>query len=551
LTVSSAGQPDAVIIGGDEPQEVLGTEQRQRMRLAVDGQPASLAFLREYFRAGRSAAAAAAALRARPLPFVSLNGPYLRQFLRSRGLRVELAPLLDGSRSALAAALSARPRAVVISTTFLPFAAQIDALAAEVKRLAGEALVIAGGAQVYKSYLHKRLLDAGAIGEDIRAAVCEHNYLMDPARPSPVDALVVSSRGEETLAGVLEALRDGRDWRGLDNVAWRDGGRWRLGRLVEEPYREVKVDWGPVLNGRAGVYVPVQAGQGCGFRCTFCDFCGLFPRVRVRRPASVVEEIATIPPGADGARRVYFTDDNLFTGRARAAALCRALVESGMALRWRGMMRLDLIDEATADLMAASGCAEVLLGVESGDAGLLRRMGKRLTPAGVLAAVERLHRRGINTKSTFIVGFPGETDATIARTAELLNAYPTDGPGVHRYTFFTFAVLPLAEVAGAESRRRYALEGYGYHWRHATMDSAQAAAALDSLYERIDPRLSPSYVLEVPELPGMTVEQVKEAFLVRNLLVRLRDGPDGEGRRAALWGRLERCFAGAVGRGRE
>jgi radical SAM superfamily enzyme YgiQ (UPF0313 family) len=211
-----------------------------------------------------------------------------------------------------------------------------------------------------------------------------------------------------------------------------------------------------------------------------------------------------------------------------------------MPLRWRGMVRLDVVDDEIADLMAGSGCMEVLLGVESGDAGILRRMRKRITPDGILSAVRRLHARGINTKSTFIVGFPGETGETIGRTVDLLNAYPTDGPGAHRYMFFTFAVLPLAEVASAESRRRFGLTGYGYHGRHATMDSSTAAAALEGMYERIKPQLSPSYVLEVPELAGMSIERIKEAFLVRNLLVRETD----EARKADLWDRLERCFVG-------
>jgi radical SAM superfamily enzyme YgiQ (UPF0313 family) len=530
-------QLDAVIIGGDMPQEVLGAEQRQRMRLSVDGQAGSLAFLREYFGNGRDAAAAAAALRTRPLPFVSLNGPYLHDYLASRGLNVELIGLLDPRRELLDAAMRRRPRAVAISTTFLPFAAQIDAIAAEVRRRAPAAVVIAGGVQVYKSYLHKRLLEAGRIAENIRSHVCKHNYLMDERRASPLDALIVSSRGEQTLAGVLEAVRDGRDWHGLENVAWQDGGAWRLNAVREEPYLEVKVDWSRHLSGREGAYVPVQAGLGCGFRCTFCDFRGLFPRVQVREAGSILAEIATIPPGPDGLRRVYFTDDNLFTSPRRAKALCQALIDGGLPLRWRGMVRLDVVDDEAADLMARSGCMEVLLGVESGDAEILRRMRKNVTPEGVLAAVARLHRRGINTKSTFIVGFPGETEASIANTVALLNAYPTDGAAAHRYTFFTFAVLPLSEVASEESRRRYGLEGYGYHWRHATMDSATAAAAMEGLCGRLKPELSPSYVLEVPELEGMRIAQIKEAFLVRNLLVRA-----GEGEQDALWDRLERCF---------
>ena len=250
----------------------------------------------------------------------------------------------------------------------------------------------------------------------------------------------------------------------------------------------------------------------------------------------------------DGVRRVYFTDDNLFTSRRRAAELCRALIDSKMAMKWRGMVRVGMVDEEIAELMARSGCMEILLGIESGDPGILRRMKKRVTPRQILDGIAWLNRRGINTKSTFIIGFPGETEQTVGRTVDLLNAYPTDGPAVHRYLFFTFAVLPLSEVAGRELRQAYGLEGYGYHWRHATMDSAQASELLAAAQEQLKPQLSPSYVLEVPEMPGLTVEQIKRIYLLRNRLARLDRAGLKEPSGRELWRRLEESFAGALRR---
>ncbi len=539
------GAVDAVIIAGDVPQEVLGKEARERMRLDVDGVPATLAFLRHYFGAGRDSQAALAALQKEPLPFVSLNGAYLRQFLEDRGFTTLLVPLFTRHRDRLVQALLRKPKAVVISTTFLPFARQIDAIAAFVKEHAPETTVIAGGVQVWKSYRHKLHLDAGLITRDIRDAVCEHNYLMDDTRPSPVDVLVVSARGEATLAALLCALRAGEDCRTLDNVAFFRDGRWRINRIVEEPYQEIEVDWTRHPFEPTGAYYPVQAGQGCGFRCTFCDFCGLFPRTRSRSARSVVGEIKTIP-AVGGVRRAYFTDDNLFTDRSRAGELCREIISTNLVVKWRGMVRVSVVDERIADLMAESGCMEVLLGVESGDGDMLARMKKRTTPDEILAGVELLHRRGINTKSTFIIGFPGETEETVRNTVDILNAYPTDGPGVHRYMFFQFAVLPLAGVASAESRAAYGLRGYGYHWEHSTMSSEEAARQIVTAQEAVKPELSPSYVLEVPEMPGLSIEQLKRIYLLRNAIVRLRSGRPEAEPEDVLWAALEDCFSGVA-----
>jgi p-methyltransferase len=508
-----------VIIAADQPLEVLGKEYRDRVRLRVDGVPATLEFLRHYFRLGRDAARAQAALESEGLPFLSLNGPYLCQYLEARGFSTRLIRVLTTARSEFLELLSERPRAVVISTTFLPFAAQIEELARLVKAHAPETALVAGGVQVWKSYRHKQLLDAGLIAPDIRAQVCEHNFLMDPARPSCLDALIVNPRGEATLAKFLSALRDGGDWRRLENVAWFDGGQCKTNPVKEEPEGEVQVDWSAVAPAPERTYYPVQAGHGCSLRCAFCDFCGLFPKQKLRAPESVIRGLRTIPE-AGGVRRVYFTDDNLFATRRRVTDVCQAIVRSGLKLRWRGMFHIGIVDEAIAEVLARSGCLEVLLGIESGDAEILRRMNKRITPERILRGLELLARHGIHTKSTFIVGFPGENERTLRNTVDLLNAYPTSGPGAHRYLFFTFAVLPLAQVAGPESRARYKLEGYGYHWRHETMDSEEAGRRLAAVQEAIKPELSPSYVLEVPELPGLNGADVQRIYCLRNLLAR-------------------------------
>jgi p-methyltransferase len=536
--------PDALIIAADALLEVLGKEQRERMRLTVDGVPASLGFLLRYFRSGRNAQQARSELENGGPRFVSLNGPYLCQYLERRGLAAQWLPQLTPERRELVEALAEDPRAVILSTTFLPFAAEIDRLAAWVKERAPRTLVVAGGIQIWKSWKHKEFLDAGLIGEDIRAAVCEHNYLMDLSRPSPVDALVVSPRGEATLAELLTALRAGRDWRGLANLAFFDQGRWRINSRAAEPEEEVRVDWRRVPLPSPRIYLPIQASQGCSYRCSFCDFRGLFPNVRLRSAASVLDEAGTMPE-ADGVRRLYFTDDNLFTTRARLQTLCGAILRSGMRVRWRGMLRISAVDEPTAELMARSGCLEVLLGIESGDQEILRRMNKRVTPEQILRGVETLDRHGIHTKSTFIVGFPGETEASVRRTVQLLNAYPTRG-AVHRYLFFTFAVLPLSEVASPAMRARYRLAGYGYHWRHATMDSAQAARELAAAQEALKPELSPSYVLEAPEVPGLSVGDLQRVYRLRNRLARLaREGGSVQAA-APLWEELEACFSGAL-----
>lgn len=541
---TGTGALDALIIGGDQPQEVLGTEVRESLRLTIDGTPASLAYLKQYILANRNAALAAANLRRQTQRFISLNGPYLQQYLQKKGFDVALIPLLGAESEVLANALARGPRAVVISTTFLPFRKQIDNIAGAIKARCPDTTVIAGGIQIWKSYRHKLLLDSGGITEDIRSEICEHNYLMDPTLTSPVDALVISDSGEATLAALLGRLRNGAELSDMENVALFKDGRWELGPVVAEGRNDVAVDWGQQFPTPVSSFVPVQAGIGCGFRCTFCDFCGL-RQLQLRSASSIVDEIKTITP-CNGVRRVYFTDDNLFGSRPRAREICLEMARAHLGVRWRGMIRIAAVNEEIADLMAESGCLEVLLGIESGDAEILRRMQKNVTPDQILSGVEMLAERGINTKSTFIIGFPGETDRSIQNTVDLLNSYPVGGQSVHRYLFFTFAVLPLSSIAGPASRERYGLRGYGYNWSHDTMDAAQAAHRLAAAHDAVRLELSPSYLLEVPELDGLAAADIQRVFVARNKLAKARRGIGVGAPEEQMWAEIEAAMQPAL-----
>jgi len=537
---------DALIIATDLYREVPGAGVRDRIRLSVEGHPADMEFLFQYFRCGRDAGAARERMLRERNQRVTLplNGPFLYQYLQRRGLRAEVIPFLSLETDRLLRCLEGRPRAVVISTTFFPFASQIEAVAALVKERTPDTLVIAGGIQIWKSHRVRELIDRGEITPDILDAVVRDHYLCGDTRPSAVDALVVSDRGEYTLSRLLRRIRDGRDARDLENTAWFQAGRWHRNpvRAEPEPFLPEGMDWSRLPASLTRDEIPVHAGTGCAFRCAFCDFSSLRP-LRRRSMESLVREIRSIPPSG-GVRHVFFTDDNLFVSRKHLESFCRGVEQAGLDLQWRGFVRVDTVTDETAGMLARSGCRECLLGVESGDEEILRRMNKKTTPADILRAVGALNRAGINTQSTFLAGFPGETDASIRSTIDLLNAYPTDGPGLHVYYPFFLLVAPLAPVASPASRARYGLRGYLDRWSHDTMSSRELAEAVQRICDRAKPALSPIYHGE-RIVDWMPVERQKRVIVLRNELNRIQRGLLPRQPEGPLWRELEEIFLAA------
>lgn len=114
--------------------------------------------------------------------------------------------------------------------------------------------------------------------------------------------------------------------------------------------------------------------------------------------------------------------DSLFTRpRARLVDLCERLVAAGSPVRWSCCARGDdLVDAEVFRLLAAAGCVQVQVGVESGSPALLAAMDKRTTVQATARGLVACREAGIATFVTVILGFPGETRATLAETWSLL-----------------------------------------------------------------------------------------------------------------------------------
>jgi radical SAM superfamily enzyme YgiQ (UPF0313 family) len=211
--------------------------------------------------------------------------------------------------------------------------------------------------------------------------------------------------------------------------------------LADDPYR--------AADGR--LEANMVGARGCPYNCSFCGAAvSANPdiTIRTRRPENIIEEMDAL--NAVGVTAFRFVDD-LFLGYERFIRRCMsAFSAAGVGRRyvWDATGRINVlsrVDDALLDVMAANGCREVALGIESGSERLLTYMGKRITPEMTRRVIRRLTERGINVKGYFILGFPTETreelDATARHVRELWRL--SDGqPGRFRASVFEFRPYP-------------------------------------------------------------------------------------------------------------
>jgi radical SAM superfamily enzyme YgiQ (UPF0313 family) len=245
-------------------------------------------------------------------------------------------------------------------------------------------------------------------------------------RESCVD-VTVQAQGEATFVDIVQRLCDGRSLEGCAGCMYRraDGSvhvnppraLLPLDRFRPHDYDLIDVERYYQLKGKRQLdYI---SSQGCNFRCAFCSDPFVYGRKWVGiDPGSMVAKLRSLweKYRFDD---LNFQDETFFTKRERIRSMAQQIVDSGMRFTWAATMRADqgvrLPDEVW-QLCKQSGLRRLLVGVESGDEAMLKRIKKDVTLDEVFHTAARMRDLGIAGIFPFIVGFPDETDTSVDAT---------------------------------------------------------------------------------------------------------------------------------------
>jgi hopanoid biosynthesis associated radical SAM protein HpnJ len=164
-------------------------------------------------------------------------------------------------------------------------------------------------------------------------------------------------------------------------------------------------------------YVSLYTSRGCPALCTFCHW----PQTlsghawRVRSADNVVAEIRQALKLTPQVKEYFFDDDTFNIRKERVLDLCGKFKPLGF--RWSCNTRVHS-DYDTLKAMADAGAHLVTVGFESGDSQILKNIKKGATPEMGRAFAKNCKRVGLELHADFIIGLPGETQETIARTIE-------------------------------------------------------------------------------------------------------------------------------------
>lgn len=165
--------------------------------------------------------------------------------------------------------------------------------------------------------------------------------------------------------------------------------------------------------------------KGCPNRCDFCSvptFQG--QKFRERPYEDVLDEMA-----ATSYKGLMFAEDNFYGHSVRSAEraknLFRGMIDKGIKKDWLGFTALNISQDPEAlELMAKSGNFGFLVGIESTNEEVLKKMGKRvnlkLGPSNYKDCIRKIHDAGLIVWGSVVFGADGDDKDSFKRMVDFV-----------------------------------------------------------------------------------------------------------------------------------
>ena len=265
---------------------------------------------------------------------------------------------------------------------------------------------------------------------------------------------VLLGEGEQTLRELVETLEHNRPPQNVDGLAFLEKGElvrtrprqvmqdldqlplpaWDLLNLTEYEKRWRK-HWGYLsLN--------IATTRGCPFKCNWCAKPIYGDSYKMRSTDHVIREIKQLQ-ALFQFEHLWFCDDIFGLKRSWVIEFAEKVRAEGLVFRYKIQSRADLLVKPNyVEALAASGCEEAWMGVESGSQRILDAMDKGITIEQAREATHLLKAHGIRPCFFIQFGYLDETADDIRQTIDLINellpydigisvSYPLPGTGFY------------------------------------------------------------------------------------------------------------------------
>lgn len=187
----------------------------------------------------------------------------------------------------------------------------------------------------------------------------------------------------------------------------------------------------------------VKIAEGCDNRCAFCAIPYIRGRYRSRTIEDICEEVRTL--AENGVKEINLTAQDTtrygldIYGEVRLAALLKELAKIG-GIKWIRILYAyprfftdELIETIASEEKI---CKYIDLPLQHAHDSVLKSMRRPDTREGIEALLDKIRSKipNVTVRTTFIVGFPGETDAQYQTLRRFIEKQSFDKVGIFTYS---------------------------------------------------------------------------------------------------------------------
>lgn len=237
----------------------------------------------------------------------------------------------------------------------------------------------------------------------------------------------------ESLPKLINAIENLKDFRDIEGVIYRDNKTIKINPCSRKivPFDEYPFPARDLLPNekyysfisKKKNFTIMVTSRGCPHKCIFCAIPSI--PYQERSPENVVNEIEECYHKYN-IREIDFFDAVFFFNKKRFIEISNEIIKREVEIQWSCRSRVDLIDDEILKAASASGCRQILLGIESSDIGILKKVKKEISIEEVKNAVLLCKKYKILTLGFFMIGNPGESKESIRKTIKFAKELKLD-----------------------------------------------------------------------------------------------------------------------------
>lgn len=268
---------------------------------------------------------------------------------------------------------------------------------------------ILSAAEVKKRYPNKKLIVTGCLSERYPTAL-EGEF-------PEVDAFFGVADYDDIVASIEKIFA------GDKLFCYGSGDVFYSGRVLTTPYH----------------YAYLKIADGCDNCCTYCAIPSIRGKYRSEKPDDLLKEAKELADG--GVKELILVAQDVtrygvdFDGKPHLIELVRELEKLFDRIRLL-YLEPEMVDDELIDFIASEPkvvkYADIPL--QHIDDGVLKRMNRRTTEAYTRGLVRKLKNKGIAVRSTFICGFPGESEEAFNKLKSFISESEIDYAGFFAYS---------------------------------------------------------------------------------------------------------------------